>query len=282
MVYSHEHITVDLSGPKCDVDCNLNDMDGTVEELRQLKMLGVTHIIDVTNRGMGRNVDYCRQVSEKTGIEILLSTGYYKEPFLPQEVYEKSEHELCEIMVTEITEGIDGTATKARVIGEIGTSKNSIEPMERKVLTAGAMAHKLTGLPIVTHTTLGLLGMEQIELFRSLGVDTTNIVISHVDLSGDIEYMVRLLDTGVNVAFDTVGKNNYQPDENRLEWLTKLCEKGYSKQILLSMDITRKSHLKKNGGLGYAYLLESFVPQISNQGYKNDMLIHNPKRIFSL
>lgn len=35
---------------------------------------------------------------------------------------------------------------------------------------------------------------------------------------------------------------------------------------MLSMDITRKSHLKKNGGLGFCYLVESFIPQLLESG----------------
>ena len=38
----------------------------------------------------------------------------------------------------------------------------------------------------------------------------------------------------------------------------------------MSMDITRKSHLKKNGGVGYAYVLDVFIPLLLKNGVKEE------------
>lgn len=286
IVYAHEHITIDLSGIKKDKDCFLDNKNQTIEEFKELKNKGVSTIIDVTNRGMGRSTEYVSEVIKETGINILQATGYYKEPFLPEEVYRINEKEMAMILVDEIVNGIDGTSTKAAVIGEVGTSLNKIEDMELKVFEAASRAHIETGKPIITHTTLGKLGLEQIEIFKRFNVDLSKVTLSHIDLSGDLEYMFRLLDTGVNIAFDTIGKNNYQPDEDRVNWLKELCNRGYSNQIVLSMDITRKSHFRDNGGLGYSYLIDSFLPrlyekEISNKHIEN-MLVNNIKNIYNL
>ncbi|MBS6501029.1 MAG: TatD family hydrolase [Clostridium sp.] len=286
IIYAHEHITIDLSGVKKDADCFLNNKKQTIEEFKELKAKGVSTIIDVTNRGMGRSTEYVAEVINETGLNILQSTGYYKEPFLPEEVYKINEKKMANILVDEIINGIDETSVKASVIGEIGTSLNKIEEMEKKVFEASCMAHLETGVPIITHTTLGKLGLEQIEIFKNFNVDLSKVTLSHIDLSGDLEYMFRLLDTGVNIAFDTIGKNNYQPDEKRAEWLKALCERGYSNQIVMSMDITRKSHFRENGGLGYSYLIDSFLPrlyenEISSKHIEN-MLVNNIKNIYNL
>lgn len=286
IIYAHEHITIDLSGVKKDKDCFLNNKNQTIEEFKDLKNRGVSAIIDVTNRGMGRDTEYVAEVVRETGLNILQATGYYKEPFLPEEVYKINEKEMAKILIDEILYGIDGTSTKAEVIGEIGTSLKQVEEMELKVFEASSRAHIETGKPIITHTTLGKLGLEQIEIFNKFNVDLSKVTLSHIDLSGDLEYMLRLLDTGVNIAFDTIGKNNYQPDEDRANWLKELCDRGYSNQIVMSMDITRKSHFKDNGGLGYSYLIDSFLPrlyekEISNKHIEN-MLVNNIKNIYNL
>jgi phosphotriesterase-related protein len=284
IIYSHEHTTIDLSGVKKDNDCNLNNKSQTIKEFKELASKGVTTIIDVTNRGMGRNIEYVKDVSGEADINILNATGYYKEPFLPKEVYELSETELSKILVSEILNGIDGTEVKAKVIGEIGTSLNKIEEMEYKVFNASCRAQIETGVPIVTHTTLGKLGEEQIEIFNKYKVDLSKVILSHIDLSGNIEYMKILLDKGVNIAFDTIGKNNYQPDESRVKWLKELCELGYSEQIVVSMDITRKSHFSENGGLGYSYLIDEFLPKLIeaevSEKHIENILYNNVKRIY--
>lgn len=284
ITYAHEHITIDLSGPKKDDDCKLDNMEETIKELKQLKSKGVCNIIDVTNRGMGRNVEYLTKVSEETGINILSSTGYYKSPFFPDEVFKLSIKELAHIMLMEIREGIDNTGIKADIIGEIGTSKDYITPEEDKVFRAASIVHVETGRPIVTHTTLGNLGMEQIKLFKEYGVNLDKVVISHVDLSGNLDYILRLIDKGVNVAFDTIGKINYQPEQVRVNLLKELTKRGLSEKIVLSVDITRKSHLKYLNGLGYLYLLQEFVPLLKMEGISdvhiNNMIKNNAPRIY--
>jgi phosphotriesterase-related protein len=284
ITYMHEHVTIDLSGIKKDLDCRLNTFEETIEEFKELKKKGVSNILDVTNRGMGRNIEYVLKVKEESGINIIFSTGYYKEPFLPEEVYRLSEEELKMVMVKEIVEGIEGTGVKAEVIGEIGTSKDAITPIERKLLISGARAQEETGKPLSTHTTLGTLGLEQIDILKSNGANLNKVIIGHVDLSGDIDYILGLIDKGVYVAFDTIGKINYMPEERRLWMLSEICSRGLSNRVVMSMDITRKTHLKVRGGLGYSYLLDKFVPFIKEGGIAEkdieSMLVNNAKEIF--
>src|SRR5699024_5010269 len=85
--YIHEHLNIDLSGAKQDPDANLDDIKGVTKEIEYLKSIGVDTIVEVTNIGMGRDISKLQNVWEKTEMNIVVSTGYYKEPFYPQEVY---------------------------------------------------------------------------------------------------------------------------------------------------------------------------------------------------
>lgn len=136
----HEHVTIDLSGVKKDEDCRLDCFEETVKEFKQLYGYGVRNILEVTNMGMGRNPEYIQKVAEESGIQIIMSTGFYKEPFLPDFVYEMSAEELADLAAKEITEGIGDTGYRASVIGEFGTSKGQMTDMERKVFDAMSMA----------------------------------------------------------------------------------------------------------------------------------------------
>lgn len=279
----HEHITIDLSGVKKDPDTRLDCMEDTIEEFKQLYQYGVRRILDVTNMGMGRDLGYIKQVEEATGIEILVSTGFYKEPFLPELVYSSGVEELAELLVKECTEGIEETGMKACCIGEIGTSKDEMTEMEQKVFDASILAAKRCDAVISTHTTLGTYALEQTDYLISRGIDPKRIIIGHIDLSQNLDYIKQVLATGVNVAFDTVGKNNYFPDEKRVEFLLELERENLLDQVVLSLDITRKSHFKKNGGIGYTHLFEVFLPMLREKGIKEEsidkMLVENPKRI---
>ncbi|HOO73800.1 MAG TPA: hypothetical protein PLS66_00775 [Tepiditoga sp.] len=282
--YMHEHMRLDLSGVKKDQDCNLDCYDETLEEIKELFSMGIKNIVEVTNIGMERDISYINRLGEKSGMNFIVSTGFYKEPFLPEYVYEKNEKELAQIMISEIEKGIDNTGVKAGIIGEIGTSNNEIKDSELKIFKAASIAHLETGKPITTHTTLGTMGKEQIKIFREYGVDLNKVIIGHTDLTGDEGYIEDLINKGVYVEIDTIGKIKYLSDEKRLDIVNKLCSKGYSERMVLSMDITRKSHMKKFGGIGYTYLMNYFIPELLKMNVKNNdienMLRYNPLKIF--
>lgn len=280
----HEHTTIDLSRIKGDQDTNLNCFNETVQEFKDLYELGVRNIIDVTQDGMGRDVEYVNKVSELSGINIIQATGFYKEPFLPDYVFEYTVEQLADYMVNEIENGIDGTDTKAQIIGEIGTSKNVFEPAERKVFEAAVLAHKRTNTIITTHTSLGTLALEQAEFFIEQGVDPKKVIIGHQDLSGNIDQVRALMKMGFNVAFDTIGKNNYYPDTERAKIVKQLQDEGLLEHLTLSLDITRKTNMKYKGGIGYSYLFTDFIPMLKAEGVTDEsiklMLETNPQTIF--
>lgn len=282
--YCHEHLYIDLSSVKNDSDTLLNEKEKLAEELRALKKKGVNTIVEVTNRGMGRNIEFLLDLEKITSMNILSSTGYYINPFFPKEVEEKTVQELSQIMIEEISVGIDGSSKKASLIGEIGTSYEVFTPLEKKVFLASIIAHKETGKVISTHTSLSTMAMEQVELFQNEGINLDYVTIGHCDLKDNLDTIFRLIDKGCYVQFDTIGKNSYYPDEKRVDMLFELKKRGLLERIMLSMDITRKSHLKQNGGLGFSYLIDNFVPKLLEKGFDEKdidlMLGDNPRRFF--
>lgn len=286
ITYIHEHMTIDLSGVKNNIDCKLNDFEKTKKELLRLKELGVTRIVDVTNMGMGRNVEFITRLEKETGIEILMSTGYYKEPFFPKEVEKLSIEKLEEKLINDIKIGIDGTNKKATFIGEIGTGFEKMTSLEEKVFIVASRVQKKTGVYISTHTSLGKLGHEQLDIIEKNEGNLEKVILGHTDLSKDIHYIETLLKRGVYISFDTIGKINYLSEEKRIEYIKYLCDRGWENKILLSVDLTRQSHLKENGGIGYSYLLEEFVPKLLENGVELEkiekFLVENPKKILGI
>lgn len=275
----HEHITIDLSGVKNDIDCRLDCFDETVEEFKQLYSHGVRNVVDVTNRGMGLNRDYVQKIAQLSGVNILQATGFYKVPFLPGDLEQKSIQEIADEMIHDIE------SSDVSIIGEIGTSLNEWKSEELKVFEAAVIAHEKTRKPIYTHTTIGTLGFEQAHYFISKKIDPRRVVIGHMDLSKDLELIKKIIDMGFFVGFDTVGKNDYFPDDNRIEFLLELEKTNRIHRVVLSEDLTRKSHLNYKGGIGYSYLFTDFIPKLRSKGMKeesiNQMLITNPECIFT-
>ncbi|MBJ8825566.1 phosphotriesterase-related protein [Citrobacter europaeus] len=280
----HEHLHIDLSGFKNNLDCRLDQYDLICQEMKDLRASGVSNIIEMTNRYMGRNPQFMLDLMRDTGINVMACTGYYQDAFFPEHVAARSVEQLAQEMVDEIVIGIDGTELKAGIIAEIGSSEGVITPLEEKVFIAAARAHIETGRPISTHTSFSTMGLEQLVLLKAHGVDLSRVTVGHCDLKDNLDNILRMIDLGAYVQFDTIGKNNYYPDEKRIGMLHALRNRGLLDRVMLSMDITRRSHLKANGGNGYDYLLTTFIPQLRQSGFSqadvDTMLRDNPSKFF--
>ncbi|MCD9536834.1 phosphotriesterase-related protein [Photobacterium carnosum] len=264
--YCHEHLHIDLSKQKNDIDCRLNQYELISEELIALKSRGVFNIIEVTNRFMGRNPQFIENLIKDTGMNILLSTGHYIEGFFSPLIYNQSAKDISLDMIRELNIGIKDSHLKASLIGEIGSSNNHFTTTEKKVFAAAAMAHYETGKPISTHLSLSTMGREQIALLKKFNVNLSAVTIGHCDLRDNLDDILWLIDQGCYIQFDTIGKNNYYPDKKRIAMLCELGKRQLLDRVMLSMDITRRSHLKVNGGLGFCYLIDEFIPQLKLNG----------------
>ncbi|HEJ0183245.1 TPA: phosphotriesterase-related protein [Citrobacter koseri] len=282
--WAHEHLHIDLSGFKNNLDCRLDQYDLICQEMKDLRALGVRNIIEMTNRYMGRNPQFMLDLMRDSGINVVACTGYYQDAFFPEHVATRSVEQLAQEMIDEIVIGIGNTTLKAGIIAEIGSSEGVITPLEEKVFIAAARAHNETGRPISTHTSFSTMGLEQLALLQAQGVDLSRVVIGHCDLKDNLDGILQMIDLGAYVQFDTIGKNNYYPDEKRIDMLNALRQRGLLNRVMLSMDITRRSHLKANGGNGYDYLLTTFIPQLRQSGFSqadvDTMLRDNPSQFF--
>lgn len=283
---AHEHLSIDLSRVKNDPDTILDDPEGAKEELDRFADAGGRSLVDLTNDGMGRHVKRLQYLSEASGVQIVTCTGFYKDPFIPEYAQNWGRDQFAEHFIQEIRHGIDNTGIYPGVIGEIGTSQDDIKQIEKELMLGAGKASAETGLTISTHTTLGTLGSDQVEMLFDLGLTADQVVIGHQDLNANKEEVLDVLKTGVYIGFDTIGKNRYRSDDERLDFLVDFIERGFHQQILLSADLTRQSHWHKHGGPGYGIVLNEFIPALCKRGISTDiitdLLVHNPARAFSL
>lgn len=64
---AHEHLHIDLSGFKNNVDCRLDQYAFICQEMNDLMARGVRNVIEMTNRYMGRNAQFMLDVMHATG-----------------------------------------------------------------------------------------------------------------------------------------------------------------------------------------------------------------------
>lgn len=283
---SHEHICIDLSSVRHNTDSTFGYEPLVLQEIEKAKAYGVKTFVEVSCNDMGRNIKALQRISEECDIHIIASTGFYLQDYHPETIQKASAEDIANIFIEELTVGIDGTSSKAGVIGEVASSE-CMSDNEKKVLQASAIAAKKVGCAITTHCQMGKLGNEQARIFLDAGMNPKKVILGHIDLSNDQAYMMRLMDQGFNIGFDTIGKENYLQDSERANTLYSLLEKGYGKQIVLSQDISRKSYFSNQANMhGYTTVMKSFLPRLVQLGVDqqviDQLLMKNPQRIFNI
>lgn len=269
----------------------LTDETVAADELMFYKKAGGNTVVDASLPGIGRSPEGLVRISEKTGLNIIMGTGFYVGETHPKELDSMTDEEIGDLMVKELTEGVNGIC--AGYIGEIGISE-IFDDKERRVLRAAAIAHKKTGAAINVHINPWTVnGIEAADILLSHGVAPDRICISHIDVENREEYIYELLKKGVYVEFDNFGKEYYirrevrnsgyglfVHDTERVKLLKKLIDDGYLHQILLACDLCLKNLMHKYGGWGYDHVLSNIVPMMEDEGISdeeiNTMLVHNP------
>ena len=202
---AHEHFIVDLNRIRKDGYSFIQDVDEVVPEIHKAMDQGIQAAFEVTTNDMGRDVRKLKQISEKTGLKIVCSTGFYLASYHPEWMNETTKEDVAKIYIKDLCEGIDGSDIKAGLIAEIASSPKAFEGNEKKILEAAGIASKRTGFAVSTHTGR-FTAVETIETLLKEGVDPDKIIIGHQDLIDDSDYHISLLKYGVNIAFDTCGK----------------------------------------------------------------------------
>ncbi|MFI7087909.1 phosphotriesterase [Streptomyces anulatus] len=272
---AHEHLVLDLDrvGDGAAVLAPERHAAAVIAELTELhERFGLSLVVELTCRGMGRDVRALARAARETGVAVVAATGWYYEPFHTPEVDAGDVDQLTEILVREIEDGIDGSGIRPGVLGELGSHGDVPTAAEAKVLRAGARAALATGLSLATHAQLGRGGLAQLDLLTGEGLPAHRVSIGHQDLLDDPGVHRELAAGGAYVAFDTVGKSSYQSDDTRLRLLLALVEAGHADRALLSCDVSRHGYLRSEGGQGYGHLFAAFLPRLRAAGADDDLI----------
>ena len=261
------------------------------DELRDFRRRGGSALVDLTLPGVGRDPERLRRLASSTGVYIVMGCGWYREAYYPAEarIDRRSVDDLANELVAEFAVGVAGTGVRPGIIGEIGTDKPWVSAQEERVHRAAARAAKRTGMAITTHGVQSPVGLEQLRIFTEEGVDPGRVVIGHADSYLDLDHYLAILARGANLEFDFLGQR-FGVEEHReprlVEIIVELLERGFASQLLLSQDVCHNSQLKANGGFGYAYLQQHFLPTLRTaavgEGEIVQMTIDNPRRILTV
>ena len=282
---AHEHVIQDHCPIWGDPDLTLTDEAEMTRELGLGLQAGIQSLGELSTVDTNHDLDALTRVAQRSGVHIIGSTGWFFGQHLPPLVRAGDVGRLAAIMEHDVLVGTAMTGARAGVIGEIGWSaKQALDP-ELRVFEAAAQVYQRTGVPIYTHTTDGTLAPEEVDFLAARGVDPRRIAVSHMDTNGSLDYHLAVATRGAYLSFDRIGNPADLTDDQRVDLILRLLEKGHGRQILLGQDTARRRDLAGRGGRGYAALVTSFLPRLRKAGVDDasirTMTVENPRAYFA-
>jgi phosphotriesterase-related protein len=289
VILPHEHIFVDLRTwdtpgyAQAEVEEVVQLM---VPEIKRAQKVGVTAIVECSTVGVGRRADIDRAVSEAADLPLVIPTGIYREPWIPDWVHAASEAELADWMTGELQGEIEASGVQAGWI-KLSAGDDGLTACETKILRAAATAGRNTNAVIGSHTIRGWVVREQLDIIEALGYAAERFIWIHTQAEPDFELHLEIARRGAWLEYDAIGNMDGENDEYYLQHIQRLLDAGLGSKILLSHDRGWYDPALPGGGVPkpYTYLSDQFLPKLQAIGVDEEMihqLTHvNPFRAFA-
>jgi predicted metal-dependent phosphotriesterase family hydrolase len=288
--HEHPYCKLRQAEHRYDFPDQFEDDDVVASEVVGFRELGGGTMVDLTTPSIGRDPERLRELSNRTGIKIVMGCGWYRGSYYRPEdrLDRRPVADLADELIREITEGVGPSRIRPGVIGEIGSEKTWVWPVEERVLRAAARAQRSTGLAIGALHSIGPVAHEQLTILEDEGADLSRVAVGHCESMAYFDYLVGLIGRGVYVMFDNCGSyrtlGNFE--DHICDLIRRLIDAGHEQRILLSQDTCKFGQFRCHGGPGFTYLAETFLPKLRDLGIPDDvttrMTNDNPRRWLGL
>lgn len=300
--------------PKTNPKHKLSDMDYYIQELLQFKRIGGASLVDCSPLPFrGIRPETRRELSRRSGINIIIAAGYYTKCAIPKKDLKMGESWMTQRVIAGIMDGFGDDHILPGIIKcAVSSVKNgTICEEELMAVRACANAAKKTGLCLHIHTAFPVRKTMILELADMLsgqiGLNPKRVVFCHMDSynlgSGnpsaqinkdgyDIELPVKLAEKGFNVGLDTWGSSKNPSEKDlfnlnaRKKMLQELLAAGYIQNVTLGHDMMNKASGTQNGNKGYTLWPQVLKNMITNGTITpqefHTLAIDNPARILTI
>ncbi|NOX23378.1 MAG: phosphotriesterase [Actinobacteria bacterium] len=271
-------------------NCTLDDRDAVTQDVLAFAATGGRTILEATPDTLGRNPGELVDLSQRTGVQIVMGCGWYLNPVA--DIADQP----TEALVASLLGALSGTDNPGHVrsgfIGEIGVSAD-FTVAEHRSLEAACRAQTEAGVPLQIHLPGWLRsGHLVVDYCETFGVDPAAIVLCHMNPSGDdVAYQMSLLRRGAWLGYDMVSMGMRFPEgvcptaEEDEHHLTELFNLGYAGNVLLSHDVFLKAQFSRFGGAGLVSageMLSRIGQTLGRPTLARELLVDNPRRLFEM
>jgi phosphotriesterase-related protein len=288
LILPHEHVFVDLrtwDQPGYAQAETADVITLIAPEISRAQAVGVTALVECSTVGVGRRPDILKAVSEATGFPLVVPTGVYREPWIPDWIQAATEAELRDWMTGELSDEIKPDGVRAGWI-KLSAGDDGLTECETKVLRAAAAASAATNAIIGSHTIRGRVVRDQLRIIEAAGGNLERFIWIHTQAEPDFDLHLEIARRGAWIEYDAIGSDHVN-DDYFLEHIQRVLDAGLSDHLLLSHDRGWYDPAQPGGGAPkpFTYLSETFLPKLRKAGV-DEPTIHqltdsNPFRAFA-
>ena len=266
LILPHEHIFVDLrtwDTPGYAQAETQEVIELMAPEIARAQAAGVTAIVECSTVGVGRRADIDLAVSEATQMPLVVPTGVYREPWVPDWVHQASESFLADWMLGELLGEIEDSGVQAGWI-KLSAGDDGLTASETKILRAAAAAGRQTNAVIGSHTVRGSVVRDQLDIIDAMGYAPDRFIWIHTQAEPDFALHLEMARRGAWLEYDWISSD----DDRDVENILRLLEAGLGDQLLLSHDRGWYDPALPGGGVPkpYTYLVDEFLPKLRTSG----------------
>lgn len=212
-------------------------LEMAVIQLKKAKAAGIDTIVDGTPINLGRDMNLIRRASEASGVQILVSSGFYhqEDPWLQW----KPKEEIFGYLNYECQNGLEDTDILPAIL-KCAVDHPGLTDYIKKMLAVTADVARERKLPVFCHTIPELRhGGAMLDIMEAHGVPLRAVVAGHSGDVDDLPYLESLLERGCYLGMDRFGTVTATPGttlEKRVETIIRLCRDGWEDKLLVSHD----------------------------------------------
>ena len=265
-VLAHQHMLVEYGAnpPTAYVDADPETVYEVIGPwLEEAKALGIGTFVDPTPLGVGQRPDIIKYAADRAGLPTMMVTGIYREPFMPEWVYDASVEEIADFFREELETGVGDTDVRAGWI-KISQNGTGMTLTERKILEAACIVGRETGAAIGSHLALwgssaGPTALAVMDALEGFGcpLDEQRFIWIHagveagasgapteladvLSMGSGMDYLMAALERGAYLSLDSIGSpfwgGTYAGYEDNIARIQQFVDAGYEDKLIIGSD----------------------------------------------
>jgi len=275
---AHNHVWIEKVDGVLNQGPVLDQSDGILAELIDYRMADGSAIVDCQPGGCGRNGNRLRDLSSRSGVMLMASTGYHLRKYYPEDywLFQASAEKAATYFYDELTIGLSETRQSRQPVlaGLIKIAcEDSLEKSPLQLMQAAVEASLRSDCALLVHTEKGADAERIARALQDFGLSPGKLVLCHMDKRPDFALHQALAQEGILLEYDTFFRPKYNPEDGVWPLLESMVSHDLDGQVAIAADMAEAGMWQRlGGGPGLTGLSNQVLPSLKKRGFSTEAI----------